>query len=403
MNLPFQVVGQRCTTATLLLATTFSTLAKRPEEHKPLDCLVLDHVSDTTLNAICNNHMDVSNAVKVFSSLTSLMLSIKRQEVSNTRQELFTKHLWFLIRKAVNLESLCLIGWNVKRNINTRMYSSDYVGVGDWMMRSLPYTIDGSFQLSKLRYLELKRVDIHCGALLDLITESSKTLKEIYLHEVFMKVRGTTSSEKPLWIGHAHIPKSADTCWLAPALRDLEGLQLDVLRVTCLGYDDFDREQRLGNPLYDLQDPTGRNRSFDERFVEAVCASEEILSLVATEALALGPPPLYDAELPYMGGVGGVNHGQGIILPPSRPSNIPATEYDAETYQREIRNPTSHLKRCIDGYFFNHNEQALKELQNIISVADRGMNIISEEINRSRQLHVDDATGRLEHDEAQGG
>jgi hypothetical protein len=39
---------------------------------------------------------------------------------------------------------------------------------------------------------------------------------------------------------------------------------------------------------------------------------------------------------------------------------------------------------CIDGYFFNHNEQALKELQNVITVADRGMALLSAKFNRAR-------------------
>jgi hypothetical protein len=42
MNLPFQVVGNQSLTATLLLATTFATLAERGEEHLPLDTLVVD-------------------------------------------------------------------------------------------------------------------------------------------------------------------------------------------------------------------------------------------------------------------------------------------------------------------------------------------------------------------------
>jgi hypothetical protein len=54
------------------------------------------------------------------------------------------------------------------------------------------------------------------------------------------------------------------------------------------------------------------------------------------------------------------------------------------------------MKRCIDGYFFNHNEQALKELQRIITVADRGMALISQELIRANQMRVNGTEGTLE-------
>jgi hypothetical protein len=122
LNLPFQVVGRASSTATLLLATTLACVAGRPaEEYKPLETLVLDHVSDTTLISICNNPMDLLNALTAFGSLKNMVLSIKRQEARQATQATFTAHLWFLIRKATNLESLCLIGWNIKRDINIRI------------------------------------------------------------------------------------------------------------------------------------------------------------------------------------------------------------------------------------------------------------------------------------------
>lgn len=82
----------------------------------------------------------------------------------------------------------------------------------------------------------------------------------------------------------------------------------------------------------------------------------------------------------------------GLYVEPSQPEQhtLPplnhlrkGEEYDAETFQKS-HNTTSHFKRCIDGYFFNHNEQALKELQNIITVTDRGMTLLSAEIDRAR-------------------
>jgi hypothetical protein len=135
LNLPFQVVGKQSLTATLLLATVLDCVAKRPEEFKRLETMVLDHVSDTTVNNICNNPIDLSNAMTAFAELKHLIISIKRQEMRNSRQTAFTHNLWFLIRKAFNLESLCIIGWNTKRDITSRRHLH---GVTFNEVRSLP-------------------------------------------------------------------------------------------------------------------------------------------------------------------------------------------------------------------------------------------------------------------------
>ena len=178
MNLPFQVVGDQSLTATLLLATTFASLAKRDEEHLPLETLVIDHVSDTTINNICNNPIDLKNAMKTFKELTHLVLSFKRQEKRNST---FNRNLWFLMRKAAKLGSLCLVGWNVKRDIKTRRHRHRGVTENDWRMRSLPYPLETSLSFDRLRYLELKRVDIDPDQLVQLIEDCSGTLKELYL------------------------------------------------------------------------------------------------------------------------------------------------------------------------------------------------------------------------------
>jgi hypothetical protein len=123
VNLPFQVVGRTSATSTLLLANVLACLANRSEEEsRPLDILVVDHLSDTTVTNLCNNPRDVNNAMKTLSGLKHLVLSIKRQEARDSRQTAFTQQLWFLIRRARILESLCLIGWNVKRNIALRRH-----------------------------------------------------------------------------------------------------------------------------------------------------------------------------------------------------------------------------------------------------------------------------------------
>ena len=445
LNLPFQVVGQQSRTATLLLATTIAALTKRPEEAKGLDTLVLDHVSDTTIIDICNNPMDLGNAIQAFSGLKHLVLSMKRQEARDARQVVFTKHLWFLIRKAIDLESLCLIGWNVKRDIATRTHLHG-VSANVWNMRSLPFHVDESHTSSRLRFLELKRVDIDPRSLLNLVAESARSLKELYLNEVYLKVGDHNASGcTSLWLGHGDFRKTDDVVWVAQDLRKIEGLELDVLRATGLGYDEFDPETNPMHPNYDLVDYSGRNRPFDQRFVEAVLYFEDVIAddtpkpkicsgssgqdlpqiatvipeltnftsvlppeypedspgpifgeIPQSEQLPLALPPLLQSEPATPAPVHQVQFNQenagGLYVEPSQPElhTLPPLnhlrkekEYDAETFQKS-HNTTSHFKRCIDGYFFNHNEQALKELQNIITVADRGMTLLSEEIDRAR-------------------
>ena len=171
INLPFQIVGRTSPTATLLLANILACIANRSDEHRPLEVLVLDHLSDTTVTDLCNNPSDVSNAITAFAGLKHLVLSIKRQEARNSRQIAFAQQLWFLIRKAIGLESLCIIGWNSRSNMHMRRrrHAVALDGNGmrlnrllghrlitdlEWMMLSLPYDNQPKSRLQYLRCLE---------------------------------------------------------------------------------------------------------------------------------------------------------------------------------------------------------------------------------------------------------
>ena len=288
------------------------------------------------------------------------------------------------------------------------------------MMKSLPYNPDPLQALNYVRFLELKRVDVDPRSFLALIEEVANSLKELYLNEVYLKVFGTREIENSdMWIGHIGSPRAEKACWVAEDLRNMPGLELDVLRVTGLGYDDFAPERNPLSPAYDLVDPKGLNRIFDQRFVEAVFGLDDVVmtdalpSASATESTSpeistphrtrntLQPvlqPPI--VELPQTNH--NLNetqaHTEPLFLPGLPPLNEihqrKPVEYDAETYQ-QTHNTTSHFKRCIDGYFFNHNEQALKELQRIITVADRGMNLIAAEIDRTHALQFNPTDGNL--------
>lgn len=406
LNLPFQVVGQSSRTATLLLATTLATLRVRPEEYKVLTHLVLDHVSDTTLIDICNNPLDVANMMWVFRDLRHLILSIKRQESRYNRQAIFASNLWHLIEQATHLRSLCLIGWNVKRNIDSRVHVHG-VQQQVWDMRSLPFLREGlSNKLPILQTLELKRVDMDPHALLSLLSQVSQSLRELYLCEVYLKVRpvpGSHSGNTSLWIGYPGIPRPTACCWLAEDLRKVDTFDLNILRVTGIGYDDFEASREPQE--YDLKDPSGRNRSFDERFVQAVMKGpdpiiEETIQHLTEQPLAW--PPIVSSSMasPWNSRPSSSSSATSAIVPRQpwtleeriaqleelRKRRSKRMEYDCETFQR-TRNSTSWFKRCIDGNFFNHNEEALKELQKIISAADRGMTFLQSEMDRARNLH----------------
>ncbi|KAF4636944.1 hypothetical protein G7Y89_g1129 [Cudoniella acicularis] len=430
MNLPFQVVGTPGTPATILLATTLACLANRGQEDTALQTLVIDHVSDTTINNICRNPADVQNFIRVFEGLKNLVLSIKRQE---SQTPAFNKNLWFLIRKATKLDSLCMIGWNVRRDISTRRHRY-VVPLDDWRMRSLPYPLDATQAFTSLRFLELKRVDIDPHELVALIKDCSATLKELYIIEVYIKVHGATDLENiSLWIGRPGSLKPPAACWVAQELRNMESLELSVLRATGLGYDDFEPDRASLHPNYDLKDHTGLKKSFDRRFVEAVMECEDLpavsqtrieniaainlsnqpgsstidlqpgksfIDMSSTESMA-APDSTAAEHSTSSPGSEDLNSSQ-----PSSMNSDPAKlsqscsrrqysklmEYDAETFQR-YHNTTSQYKRSIDGHFYNHNEQALKELQNLINVADRGMTLISAEIESFRTMQPDANTG----------
>lgn len=245
-------------------------------------------------------------------------------------------------------------------------------------------------RLPRLRVLELKSVDIDPGCLMKMVWANAHCLKELYLSEVYMKVVSIANDPTEcLWIGIPELSLHAKSLWIAYELRTMPDLKLDVLRVTGLGYDDFEPDPGHAYPNYDLDDPLGLERSFDQRFVEAVLA-KNVMGDTAVPDHALKLPPL-QIQAPHSGTP--LPPFSGVIIPPPPPSEM--DDYDADTYQRG-RNPTSNMIRCIDGHFFNRNAQHLKALQRIISVSDRGMALIDEELARSQRLRVNAIEGTLE-------
>ncbi|KAG9235129.1 hypothetical protein BJ875DRAFT_282160 [Amylocarpus encephaloides] len=404
MILPYQVVGTQGSPSTILLAITLACLAVRSDEHC-IETLVIDHVSDTTINNITMNPSDLRNAISVFRKLKHLVLWVKRQEC---RSQNFNRNLWLLIHCAPFLTSLCLIGWNVKRDIEVRRHHHP-IDLPEWRMRSLPYPIPNSKIFDHLKFLELKRIDIDPHELICLIRDCSSQLKELYLVEVYIKVNGgSDGANVSLWIGHPNVEQPQLACWVAHSLRQMITLNLDILRVTGLGYDDFEPDHASIHPDYDLKDPTGQDKSFDQRFVEAVM-HPEIRVIVPSPAMVEALE--HDHILPTFPLV---TQGEIDATPPVeddleeilaaapqyRPETSESTEqsdsaalkpadYDADTFQL-YHNTTSKYIRSIDNNFFNHKEHALRELQNLINVAERGMQLINDEIEMYRQASVHD-------------
>jgi hypothetical protein len=385
LNLPFQVIGRASRTATILLANTFHTLYLRPAEFQNLQILVLDHVSDASILDICRNPQDRKYALHVFKHLKSLVLSIKRQEYDPPLMGAFSEGLWSLISGAEHLETLCLIGWNTKRPTGQRRTRTTGMR-NEWAMKSLPVSHCMSTKaLKHLRCLELKRVDIEPDSLIYLIKQCSTSLKELYLNDVYLKIEAGEDLEvMPYWIGYgAGVAKSRESCWIAEKLKDIDNINLDIIRATGLGYDIFDPLRIHVLESYDFFDAQQETKPFDQRFVEtfqgALPQSQE--SEVDEEDSAPWVPP--SDTLPA---VEDLNHLSLPLAFKSQPLRVRKSTYDAHTFQRYYHNTTSCWKRSIDGYFYNHNEKALLELQKIISVADHGMGLLSEEINRMSTL-----------------
>ncbi|POS87543.1 hypothetical protein EPUL_000997 [Erysiphe pulchra] len=387
VNLPFQIFDWKSRTATLLFATTLECLAKRNLEHQAIQTLVVDHLTDTALIRICNNPMDLANVIKVLTPVVHLCISTNTEEIGPYHQDAFGRYLWFIIRKARALKSLCLVGWNIKKGIHGRRHDN-VIRFEIWNMRSLPFSGSDS-NWGFLRYLELKRVYFRPSKFIEFIKQIKTNLRELYLVEVCLRVHHFSNDEiSGLWIGKENISKPADSIWVAEELREMEGLKLNILRATRLEYDVFEIDPQPTDAKFDFLDPLERNRSFDQRFVDAVIQGPEKMHLNLYKDHSIDQNLSFNSETIVFNDHENIDYTQHSILNSSLVEKFSSTprerrDYDAETYQRS-RNTTSNFKRCIDGYFFNKNEQELRKLQAIVAVADHEMNLLGEEIYRTR-------------------
>ena len=351
--LPFKIVGQVPTHATTLLANALACIASRDDSHSNLDTLVIGHLSDTTLNKIYNNPIDLKNALTVFRSIRHLQLGMRRQEFDNKAQVDFKNGLWKLVTEAKQLRSLCFMGFNTNRlNRESAAQQNGRVDLEKWTAQSLPYTRLANIEcFHHLTQLELKRVDISAPVFIDLLKDMGVHLTELYINQVYLKYDQGHQPRLPhLWVGNGPDGlKGANDIWIADeilAMRN-DGLlsRLKVLRATAIGYDYINPVAGAAK-TFDLEDITGQGHSLDARFIA---------------------------------------RAMGMVLPIGGTALLPPTAVDVRAAQL-LHNPTSIYASTLDGVFNTFNSATLGEMLKIIGVVDNSMEQLTgqlESVNRA--------------------
>lgn len=372
LNLPFQLISRHCHAATMIMGNTFEALAQRDwEVATPLETLVVENLTDTTVVKLWHNPRDVKNIIDVFTDLKHLLLSVRRHEEGQVHTIAFRNRLWEMIGKAPRLESLCLIGLDLDDKPFQVVKISNHMTLSleDWQFKSVP-TIrkPPKSVLPSLTYLELRRVEVMGFGLLSMLRCFCGSLQELYLDQVYLKtIHGPEPPAEPdstLWIGLPNVRPPPNHRWIAMQIRQMRS-QLRICRATNLGYDQFAMgHNRHQVAEYDLEDPCGLSRTFEQRFVE-------VLSGIKQPATAANEPVVYFPE----------EEAQTWALAESEPGQTMAkTDWDAVDFLANDHNPTSIWQKTIDGQFPNCNQFTLDELHHIADTACEGMN----EVNKLR-------------------
>ncbi|KXJ92025.1 hypothetical protein Micbo1qcDRAFT_233361 [Microdochium bolleyi] len=374
LNLPFQLISRHCHAATMIMGNTFEALAQRDwEVSTPLETLVVENLTDTTVVKLWHNPRDVKNIIDVFSSLKHLLLSVRRHEEGQVHTIAFRNRLWEMIGKAPRLESLCLIGLDLddKPFQVVKVSTQRSLSLEEWQFKSVP-TIrkPPKSVLPELAFLELRRVEVMGFGLLSLLRCFSGSLRELYLDQVYLKTihspEPPLETDSTLWIGLPNVQPPPNHRWIAMQIRQMR-TQLRKCRATKLGYDQYSMGQdHLQAPAYDLEDPCGLSRPFEQRFVE-------VLSGIKQPPTATNEPVAYMPE----------EEAQTWALAEfERPAEMLKVDWDAAEFFARHHNPTSSWQRTIDGQFPNVNQFTLDELHHIADTACEGMN----EVNKTRSI-----------------
>jgi len=370
LNLPFQLISRHCHAATMIMGNTFEALAQRDwEVSAPLETLVIENLTDTTVVKLWHNPRDVKNIIDVFRCLKHLFLSVRRHEEGQVHTIAFRNRLWEMIGKAPLLQSLCLIGLDLddKPFQVVKIATQSSLSLEEWQFRSVP-TIrkPPKSVLPDLTYLELRRVEVMGFGLLSMLRCFSGSLRELFLDQVYLK---TIHSPEPpvepdstLWIGLPNVRPPANHRWIAVQIRQMRS-QLRVCRATCLGYDQYSMGQGRQNPAnYDLDDPCGLSRSFEQRFVEVAMGIKQPRQSPSEEPLTYLPEEETQSW---------------ALADVERPAAMPKADWDAVDYLTHHHNPTSVWQKTIDCQFPNCNQFTLDELHHIADTACEGMNEVT--------------------------
>ncbi|KAM0287792.1 hypothetical protein ACHAQH_000324 [Verticillium albo-atrum] len=394
INLPCQLVGQRCNTATMILANTFSAFSERFKTADPagpepvrLNTLVVENITDQAIYNLWKNPSDVLSMMRIFTELRHLVFSIRRVELTDPRLlSAWGRYLWETFRIAESLDSLCIAGNDDDRPPRglkqTKAWLTD---ANEWRARSLPVAPNFHI-LPVLTSLALERLDIHPLALHRAAWNFGPTLRTLILNEVYLKVEQgavrNPNTTQHLWIGLPNQRPDDDDFWMAMQFRALAP-NLKIVRASFLGYDHLLHDDLLAghalpseaaSPDFDFLDPSGLGRSLAQRFVEV------------TLGYAQTPSPTPSAKpVVYLPEDDRHDHLVASLLP--RPAGgLSIVDYDANAYQTAVDNPTGRWQRSLDGMYPNTNAGTLETLHAIADTACRGMNEI--------QRHRDEAASR---------
>ena len=455
LNLPFQLISRHCRAATMILGNTIEALAHRRRTRGGLvrpRTLVVENLTDSTIMELWHNPRDVRNIIDVFGWLEHLVLSIRRHEDGPAHNLAFSSRFWEMIGKARHLESLCLVGLDIdERDLPTAQHiscsSSSPLSTpspqsqnprpalvrtstqheltrNEWRDRSLPSIVKPPLSmLPYLTHLELRRVEVVAGDLLDTLEWLETSLQELYLDHVYLKNIRSSGEEQAmtssLWVGLPNVKPPHHHNWVAVRLRQRRS-RLRVCRASNLGYDQYihdggaEPDAVPATWAYDLQDPSGLNRSLEQRFVEVVLGhhqppapdgspvdylpadpARQPWALADREAVTVVPPrPTRDNDSNSSSGVdstteGGSRKGKERLTESNQVNETPSQSQcqcprhqwwgveqrlEATPYPQ---NPTSGwMRHGIDGRFANCNPFTLRELQHIADKALEGMSLV---------------------------
>lgn len=186
LSLPFPLAGNHWRAATMILRNTFEALAQRPEGSEPMRTLVLDNVTNLTLETLWRNPRDLENIIGALAQLENLVMSMRRYRDRSTTPVNFRHRLWDIIGKASLLESLCLVGSDLDSEPSFR--SVGQVGqvtpqnyrVDVWRAQALPPIKEPPKSvLRNLTCLELRRVDVRARDLVSMLWCFADSLREL--------------------------------------------------------------------------------------------------------------------------------------------------------------------------------------------------------------------------------